>query len=61
MSFGGEGDDDNIPEDDSGREASPQIGLNDNGDPKNPPIATPGALRPILDSELPTSKQLGGS
>lgn len=30
----------------------------DNGDPKNPPNKTPGALHPI--TQLPTSKDLGG-
>lgn len=36
------------------------IGMNDNGDPKNPPHKTPGVLKPILDSERPSSKDLGG-
>lgn len=36
-------------------------GLTDNGDPKNPPNPTPGALKPIDPSQLPSGKDLGGS
>lgn len=35
-------------------------GLLDNGDQKNPPNPTPGALKPINPANLPTSKDLGG-
>lgn len=37
-----------------------EVNTIDQGDPKNPPEATPGALCPIEADDLPTSKELGG-